>query len=66
MEEFLRSRQLTLESLTSEELITLIGEMDKSGVFEMRNSINYVCELLTLSRATVYKYLRLSKAADGE
>lgn len=62
MDGFLRSRQVTLESMTSEELVALIGEMDKGGVFALRNATNYVCELLSLSRATVYKYLKRSRA----
>lgn len=65
MDEFLRARRVTLASLTSEEMVALIGEMDKGGVFALRNATNYICELLSLSRATVYKYLRRSRAATG-
>lgn len=63
MDDFLRIRGVTLQSLTSEEVVALIGEMDKGGVFALRNATNYVCELLSLSRATVYKYLKRSRAA---
>lgn len=63
MDDFLRVRGVTLQSLTSEEVVALIGEMDKGGVFALRNATNYVCELLSLSRATVYKYLKRSRAA---
>jgi predicted transcriptional regulator YheO len=66
LDEFLRGRRLTLASLTSEEMVALIGEMDKGGVFALRNATNYICELLSLSRATVYKYLRRSRAAAAD
>jgi predicted transcriptional regulator YheO len=63
MDNFLRSRQLTLASLTTEETVQLIGAMEKGGVFALRNATHYVCQLLSLSRATVYKYLRRARAA---
>lgn len=58
LDRFLKSRKLTLGALTTQDTVELIGEMDKGGVFALRNSMSYVCELLSLSRATVYKYLR--------
>jgi predicted transcriptional regulator YheO len=63
MDEFLRARGVTLASLTSEEMVALIGEMDKGGVFALRNATQYICGLLSLSRATVYKYLKRARAA---
>lgn len=66
MDGFLSARSLTLASLTSEEMVALIGEMDKGGVFALRNATHYVCGLLSLSRATVYKYLKRSRAASTD
>jgi len=63
MDKFLSARNVTLASLTSQEKVALIGEMDDAGVFAIRNSMNYVCELLSVSRATVYKYLRRTRSA---
>nr|WP_314576585.1 PAS domain-containing protein [uncultured Pseudomonas sp.] len=65
MDKFLRARSVTLASLTPGEMVLLIGEMDRAGVFAIRNSMNYVCELLSLSRATVYKYLRRTRVAPN-
>lgn len=64
LDSFLSARQITLAALSAEETVLLIGEMDEGGVFAMRNATNYVCELLSLSRATVYKYLRRARAAS--
>jgi predicted transcriptional regulator YheO len=63
LDSFLRERQLSIAALSTQEIVELIGEMDKGGVFALRNSMNYVCELLSLSRATIYKYLRRVRAS---
>lgn len=64
LDSFLKARHLTLGALSTEETIALIGDMDRGGVFAMRNATNYVCELLSLSRATVYKYLRRARTVS--
>lgn len=63
VDKFLSDRQLSLAALSTQEMVELIGEIDKGGVFALRNSTNYICELLSLSRATVYKYLRRVRAS---
>ncbi|WP_426132667.1 helix-turn-helix transcriptional regulator [Pseudomonas sp. PWP3-1b2] len=66
MDGYLKARNVTLASLTSDEMVGLIAQMDKAGVFALRNATNYICELLSLSRATVYKYLKRARAATVE
>lgn len=57
-------------ALSRERKIELIGRLDAKGVFRVQNAVALVGELLGLSRATVYNYLRAardaSEAADRE
>jgi D-arginine utilization repressor len=55
---FLASRDVTLAGLTSQDVSDLLDELRHEGVFEIRNAVPYVAEVLRLSRATIYNRLR--------
>ncbi|MBW0445123.1 hypothetical protein EN871_04485 [bacterium M00.F.Ca.ET.228.01.1.1] len=63
--EFLEENGLAISGLTREDTVELIRALDSAGIFTVRNSANYVCELVNLSRATLYKYLKLAKTSGS-
>jgi predicted transcriptional regulator YheO len=66
VDEFLEHRSLAISGLSREDTIDLVGMLDVAGIFTVRNSANYICELLSTSRATLYKYLRAAKTSASE
>ena len=54
---FLKARNVTLAGLTRQEADALLLELDRPGVFEIRNAVPYVAELFQLTRATIYNRL---------
>lgn len=55
---YLSERHLNLESLTREEKKYLIEHLNKVGAFTGKNAAAYVAQIIGISRATVYNYLR--------
>ena len=55
--DFLKERNLTLAGLTRTDVNALLLELDRHGVFEIRNAVPYVAELFQLTRATIYNRL---------
>lgn len=53
----LQEKQLSLEHLTKDQKKELIFDLHQQGAFEGKNAASYVGDVLSLSRATVYKYL---------
>ena len=51
-------------SLDSREAkMSILRRLDEKGVFEVRRAVPKVCELLGISQATLYKYLKEIKNA---
>lgn len=55
---YLKNRGLCLESLDRGETQNLLFELKKEGAFETKNAASYVADVLQVSRATVYNYLK--------
>ena len=55
---YLKNRSLRLESLSRGEMQNLLFELKKEGAFETKNAASYVADVLQVSRATVYNYLK--------
>lgn len=55
---YLNERHLNLESLTREEKKSLIEHLNKIRAFTGKNAAAYVAQIIGISRATVYNYLR--------
>jgi D-arginine utilization repressor len=55
--EFLKWRNTTLAGLTSADVSDLIRSLDQHRIFEVRNAVPYVAEILRVSRATIYNRL---------
>lgn len=54
----LKNNGLSLESLDRAEKRELILELWQEGAFETKNAASYVADVLKISRATVYNYLK--------
>jgi predicted transcriptional regulator YheO len=55
---FLQKEGLTLKSLNREKTRDLIRALHADGAFKTKNAAVYIAEVLRLSRATIYNYLR--------
>lgn len=55
---YLKNQGLRLESLDRAEKQKLLFELKKEGAFEPKNGASYVADVLQISRATVYNYLK--------
>jgi D-arginine utilization repressor len=60
---WLGDRQLTLSGLTREQKRELVSVLERDGAFRGRSAANYVASVLSLGRATVFKYLKELRAS---
>ena len=58
---FLKEHNLQLGDLKIKEKKELIIYLNKEGIFSIRNIVSYLCEVLDISRATIYKWLKEDK-----
>lgn len=61
---YLSQHKLILGQLTRDEKKMLIEELSNRGVFFLKNAAPYVANKLSISRATVYNYLKVLRAND--
>jgi len=55
---YLKQHALRLESLDKAEKKQLLLALQKEGAFETKNAASYIADVLQISRATVYNYLK--------
>lgn len=65
LHEWLRRHSASLASLTREQKKQLVGDLYDEGAFQAKNAADYIANVLSMGRATVYKYLRELKAASS-
>jgi predicted transcriptional regulator YheO len=56
---YLKQHALRVESLDKTEKKKLLFALHKEGAFNTKNGASYVADVLQISRATVYKYLKV-------
>jgi predicted transcriptional regulator YheO len=56
--EFLRKENCTMKALSKEKKKELIQTLHKEGAFKAKNAATYAADILDLSRATIYNYLK--------
>jgi len=66
IDSYLRERHLTEAGLGKSDMTELIALLSERGIFSIRNATPYVAEVLHLSRATLYKYLKHIKERDSD
>lgn len=55
---WLQERKVTLSMLTREQKRELVGALFAEGAFNGKSAANYVAKVLSLGRATIFKYLK--------
>lgn len=55
---YLKKKRCSLRSLSKENAKDLIKNLHREGAFKAKNAAGYIAEVLNLSRATIYNYLR--------
>lgn len=58
--EYLSKEATTLKMLSKDKKQDLIQSLHKEGAFKAKNAATYVADVLDLSRATVYNYLKVA------
>lgn len=58
--EYLKKEGLVLKMLSKEKKQDLIKALHREGAFKAKNAATYVADVLDLSRATIYNYLRIT------
>lgn len=58
--DYLTKEGLTFKMLSKEKKRDLIQTLHREGAFKAKNAATYVADVLDLSRATVYNYLRIT------
>ncbi|MBU2713248.1 helix-turn-helix transcriptional regulator [Zooshikella harenae] len=57
--DWLRSHQLTLNTLSREDKKELVATLFEQGAFQKKNAAEYIANIIGLSRATVFNYLKV-------
>lgn len=55
---YLKTNNKNLKNLKIKEKKELILYLNSEGIFSIRNVISYLCDILNISRATIYKWLK--------
>lgn len=58
IKEFLQIKDKKIEELKIKQKKELILFLNDKGIFSIRNVVAYLCEILDISRATIYKWLK--------
>lgn len=64
VQNYCRERHLSLNALTREDKQTLIIKLHEKGAFNGKNATSYIARILTISRASVYNYLKEKENED--
>lgn len=58
LHEWIRRENTSLSALTREQKKMLVQKLHREGAFRAKNAADYIANVLSLGRTTVYKYLR--------
>ncbi|RXJ93302.1 hypothetical protein CRV00_11655 [Malaciobacter molluscorum] len=58
IKEFLELKEKKIEELKIKQKKELILFLNNKGIFSIRNVVSYLCKTLSISRATIYKWLK--------
>lgn len=56
--EYLKREGLVLKALSRDQMRALVQDLHRQGAFESKNAASYIADVLDLSRATIYNYVR--------
>ncbi|GAB2178793.1 helix-turn-helix transcriptional regulator [Dongia sp. agr-C8] len=63
--DYLKRRNLSIQSLDQAGRVALIEHLDQSGAFQTRRAVDHIAAALDLSRTTVYLLLRQARASGA-
>lgn len=64
MEEIFKAKPFSLDSKASK--LKIIQRLDDKGIFDVKDAVPKVCELLSISQATLYNYQRELRMRKGK
>ncbi|HCR60500.1 MAG TPA: hypothetical protein DIW66_01140 [Serratia liquefaciens] len=65
LHEWIRQQNASLGSLSREQKKQLVIDLYNEGAFKAKSAADYIANVLSLGRATVYKYLKELKKGEG-
>lgn len=65
LHEWIRLQNTSLSSLSREQKKRLVIDLYNEGAFKAKSAADYIANVLSLGRATVYKYLKELKKGEG-
>jgi len=65
VQNYCREQHLSLKALTREDKQALIIKLREKGAFNGKNATSYIARILTISRASVYNYLKEKENEDA-
>ncbi len=57
--DYLKKEGMTLKNLSKEKKKELVHSLYEKGAFQAKNAATYIADVLDISRATIYNYLRI-------
>lgn len=57
--DYLKRKRVSLKSLTKEDKREFVHALHREGAFQAKNAASYIADVLEMSRATIYNYLRM-------
>ena len=61
IERYLKEKNISISALSTKEKKELVYFLNEEGIFEIRNVVTYLCNILNISRATIYNWLKENK-----
>ncbi len=59
---FLAERNITMAGMTSDDVNSLLANLDRARVFDIRHAVDYIGDIIGCSRATVYNRLKIMRS----
>lgn len=63
--QYLADQQLSLHSITRDDKRKIVHHLNEVGAFSGKNAAQYIAQILGVSRASVYQYLKATQKSGG-
>jgi len=58
----IKEHGVSIDNMSREEKIKIVGFLDKKGAFQIKGSANWVADSFNTSRSTIYNYLGIARS----
>lgn len=65
IERYLSMHNIALSGLLGQDKKELVLFLEKEGIFAIRNAVPYVCNVLGISKATLYNWLKVTRSEEA-